>query len=122
MRKIHFSKLSKRAINLLKTIASFRIYSKEAPLHYEGQTPIVAYLIIKGNILLQKRNDILHKLSKGSIVGYREFCLNTPSMFTATVLKESEICYIDKSTIKEIKNSKNSEIRMLSKELEKIIL
>lgn len=122
MKKIHFIKLSEKAIKSLKKIATFKSYSTKTPLHYQGQTPIVAYLIIKGSILLQKRSEIVHKLSKGSIVGFREFFMNTPSKYTATVLEKSEICYIDKSTILEIQKSENTEFRTLYKELENIIL
>ena len=117
MKKIHFMNLSDEAIKSLKKIAFFKTYSTNAPLHYQGQVPIVAYLIISGNILLLKKDKICHKLTKGSLVGYQELFLNAPSMFTAKVLSDTEICFIDKSTLLEIKNSKNKEMRLLFSEL-----
>jgi CRP-like cAMP-binding protein len=121
MKKIHFVNLSEKAIKCLKKIATFKRYSEDSPLHYQGQIPIVAYLIVKGNILLLKNSEIYHKLTKGYIIGYRELCLNAPSMFTAEVLGNTELCYIDKSTLLEIKNSKNTEIHLLYLELKNAI-
>jgi CRP-like cAMP-binding protein len=121
-KKIHFINLSSEAIKSLKKIASFKTYSTNAPLHYQGQTPIVAYLIIKGNILLLKNNKIYHKLTKGCLIGYQELFLNAPSMFTAKILGDTEICYIDKSTILEISNSKSRKMSLLYSELTDIIL
>lgn len=117
MKKINPINLSDKAIASLKKIASFKKYSINSPLHYQGQTPIVAYFIIKGNILLLKNNKIYHKLSKGCLFGYRELFLNIPSMFTAQVLRNTEICYLDKTTLIELKSSKNLEMRRLYSEL-----
>jgi CRP-like cAMP-binding protein len=122
MTKIHFMNLSEEAIKSLKKIAAIKKYTESTPLHYQGQTPIVAYLILKGNILLLKKREIYHKLSKGCMVGYRELCSNTPSKFTAEVLANTEICYIDKSTLLEISHSKNSEFCQLYKELKNLML
>ena len=109
--------LSEKAIKCLKKISTIRTYSTDTYLHYQGQTPIVAYLIVKGNILLLKKSDTYHKLTRGHIVGYRELFLNIPSMFTAKVLSNTEICYIDKSMLLDIKNSKNVETHQLYLEL-----
>jgi CRP-like cAMP-binding protein len=114
--------LSDEAIKSLKKIASFKTYSATAPLYYKGQTPIVAYLIIKGSILLIKNNKTYHKLTKGCLVGYQELFLDIPSMFTAEVLSNTEICHIDKSTLLEIKNSTNPKMGLLYSELTNIVL
>jgi CRP-like cAMP-binding protein len=121
MKKIHFIHLSDSAMTSLKKIAPIKKYSADAPLYYQGQTPIVAYFIIKGNILLQKNNKTYHKLTRGCVVGCRELLLNTPSTFTANVVSNSEICYIDKSTLLEIKNSKNTEMLQLCSELTEVL-
>lgn len=122
MKKMYFTNLSDEAIRALKTIAPFKIYSADAPLHYRGQTPVAAYLIMKGNVLLLKNNKTYHKLTKGSLIGYQELLFNIPSMFTAKALSNAEIYYIDRSTILEIKNSKNTKISRLYSELSNILL
>ena len=117
MKKMHFISLSSDAIKALKKIANRKTYTTDTPLHYQGQHPIVAYLVLKGNILLLKKNKIYHKLSKGALAGYQELFSNTPSLYTAQVTSDSEICYIDKSTLLEIKNSKSPELNRLYTEL-----
>ena len=117
----HFMRLSEKAIKSLKQVATIKRYSKNTELHYQGQNPIVAYLILKGSILLLKNSETYHKLTKGFIVGYRELSLNTPSIFTAKVLSNTEICYIDRSTLLEIKNSSNDDIHNLYLELKNAI-
>lgn len=121
MKQIHFLNLSEKATDCFKKLATYKKYSSNTILHYQGQTPIVAYFILKGNILLQRKSELYHKLSKGYIIGYRELCLNVPSLFTAKVFNNAEICYIDKSTILEIKKSKDKEVHMLYLELKKAI-
>ena len=113
--------LSDKAVRALKKIAPYKKYTSHSPLHYQGQTPIVAYYIIKGSILLQKKNKTYHKMTTGSLIGYRELLLNIPSLFTAQAQKNTELCYIDKSTFYEIMNSSNAEMQRLYHELSKII-
>jgi CRP-like cAMP-binding protein len=114
--------LSEKAIISLKKIAFFKKYTTNAPLYYQGQTPIVACYIIKGSILLLNKKKTCHKLSKGCLIGFRELFYNIPSKFTAQILRNTEICYLDKSTLLEIKNSANTEIRRLYSELTDTIL
>lgn len=88
-------------------------FSTEAHLFYEGQIPIVAYLIIEGNIQLQKKKKIKHTLSTGCVVGIEELIKNLPSKLSAKVLADSVICFIDKSTLKEILKDPQSGLKEL---------
>ena len=110
-------KLSEKTIQALRKMSAYNKYSINTPLYYQGQTPIVAYFILKGNILLLKKKKVYHKLSKGCLLGYRELFFNTVSSFTALALPNTEICYLDKSSLEEIKNSKKKEFIMLYNEL-----
>lgn len=121
MKTINPINLSDKAIESLRKIASVKKYSTNAPLYYQGQTPIVAYFILKGNILLMKKNKVCHKLCEGCLLGYKELFLNTVSKFTALALPNTEICYLDKSSLEEIKNSKKKDIQKLYNELINII-
>jgi CRP-like cAMP-binding protein len=117
MKKINFITLSEKAIKSIKKITASKRYSVDAPLHYQGQTPIVAYLIVKGSILLLKKDKIYHTLTRGCLIGYRELFSNAPSVFTANILHNTEICFIDKSTLIEIKHSKSPALQELYSEL-----
>ncbi|RPJ79045.1 MAG: cyclic nucleotide-binding domain-containing protein [Alphaproteobacteria bacterium] len=121
MTKTYFTNLSDDGLKALKKIAPFRKYSANALLHYQGQRPIVAYVVLKGKILLLKKSKVLQKLTKGYIVGYRELFLNLPSPFTAKTLINSEICFIDKSTLLEIQASQIEEIQQLYSELKNAV-
>ncbi len=113
--------LSDESIKSLKKIAHFKTFSANTPLYYQGQTPIVAYFILRGHVLLLKGNKIYHEITKGCLIGYRELSLNIPSLFTAKALSETEIYYIDKSSLLEIKNSKSSGLRRLYTELTHLV-
>jgi hypothetical protein len=113
MKTINPINLSDKAIESLRKIASVKKYSTNAPLYYQGQTPIVAYFILKGNILLMKKNKVCHKLNEGCLLGYKELFLNTVSKFTALALPNTEICYLDKSSLEGINKYNHTKVRTL---------
>lgn len=115
-KKTHLN-LSEAALKILKKIAYLKTYETETPLHYRGQTPIVAYFIVKGNILLTIGKKTSQKLSRGSLFGFYELHSMMPTNFSAVVQKNSEVGYIDKSMLLEIKNSKIPEMKELYLEL-----
>lgn len=118
MNKIAHASLTDQAMESLLKIAPLKKYSADSPLYYEGQTPVVAYFIVSGNILLIKGRRTYQKLNKGSLLGFQELQLNTPSKYTAMVLNNTEVCYLDKSTLAEIQNSNNNELSQLHSELQ----
>lgn len=120
MKKNNQEVLSIKAADLFKSITSTRKYLTDTPLYYQGQIPIVAYYIIKGTILLMDKNKICHRKGKGSIIGYKELFSNISSNFTAKALHDTEVCYIDKSTIFEISKSTSIDLQHLYEELNNI--
>lgn len=119
MKKVSYLILSEQAIATIKKIAHCKKYSLEAPLYYQGQTPIVAYFISKGNIVLVNKKKLTQKLNKGILLGHHELQFNIPSMFTAIAQKNSELWYLDKSTLLDLMKSKNFEMQKLYLELTK---
>ena len=102
MSKTEAIKLEDHSVMEIKKISSQKKYSVQSPLFYEGQIPIVAYLIIDGGIQLIKNKKIKKTLKPGSLIGLSELMTNSPSKLSALVQPESTLCFLDKSTIKEI--------------------
>ena len=119
MKKVSCLILSEQAIATIKKIGHCQTYASDAPLYYYGQTPIVAYFIAKGNIILMNKKKLTKKLNQGILLGHHELQFNIPSMFTAIAQRNAELWYLDKSTLLDLMKSKNFEMQRLYLELEK---
>lgn len=117
MMKINSINLSPKAIDSLKKVGTYKKFSTDTSLYYKGQVPIVACFIVRGNILLRNGNKDCHQLQQGCLFGHQELSQNLPSPYTAEILGNTEIYYLDKSTLLEIKSSKNAGMRQLYSEL-----
>lgn len=92
-------------------------YTVAADLFYDGQIPVVAYLLIKGNIHLQKGKKIIDTLSGPCLIGAKELMSNIPAKHSAQIMPKSEVCFLSKSDITEILELKSE----ISKQFDKII-
>lgn len=106
-------KLNPEEIALIKELSPLRKFDLKSPLFYEGQVPIVAYLLIDGSIVLLKKKKIKNILKAGSLIGLNELLSNSPSKLTAQVSADSVLCFLDKSTMLEFPDlvSKLKEIK-----------
>lgn len=102
MSKINPIKLENDLISEIKKLSFQKRFTSTAPLFYEGQVPIVAYLILEGCVQLMKNKKIKKILKPGSLIGLPEMMGNAPSKLTAQVQADTTLCFLDKSTIKEI--------------------
>lgn len=116
MSKINSIKLENESITEIKKISPVKKFSISSPLFYEGQIPIVAYLLVDGCIHLLKNKKIKKILKPGSLIGLNELMTNSPSKLSAQVVAESTLCFLDKSTIQEIIHEDNSSLSELLKE------
>ena len=57
MKKVSCLILSEQAIATIKKIGHCQTYASDAPLYYHGQTPNVAYLIVKENVVLMNKKN-----------------------------------------------------------------
>jgi len=103
-------KLDKSFIEEIQTIAPVKMFQANSPLFYEGQTPIVAYLIVDGVVNLTKNKKIKTTLRSGSLLGVKELMSNSPSSMSAEALAHTKVCFLDKSTIKEIIHTHTDEL------------
>lgn len=108
MRKLNSIQLEQNIIGELLKISPVKKYPTDAPLFYEGQIPIVAFLLIDGCIQLFKNKKQKKSIKAGNLVGLSELMNNNPAELTAKVQADSTICFLDKSTILEILEKKNS--------------
>ena len=94
--------ISKELLQRIQQISEHHLYSVDSDLYYEGQTPIVAYLLLKGevNLVKKRRKSIL--IRPGSLFGLRELILHEQSIYGARIKENSEVCFLDKSLLKEI--------------------
>ncbi len=94
--------ISKALLQRIQQISEHHLYSVDSDLYYEGQTPIVAYLLLKGevNLVKKRRKSIL--IRPGCLFGLRELMLHEKSTYGAQITKDSEVCFLDRSLIKEI--------------------
>lgn len=112
-------KLSPAFIEKIKEICPVKKFSLTSPLFYEGQTPVVAYLVVEGSVVLFKKKKVKNVVKPGSLIGLKELVTNSPSRMTAEVSAESTLCFLDKSTMLEVMNLENSELPNLFIKIEK---
>lgn len=113
MRTIETIKLEDRFISEIKKFAAQKKFSAESILFYEGQIPIVAYLLLDGSIHLTKNKKIKKTLKPGSLIGLNELMTNTPARLGAVTQSECTLCFLDKSALLEIGREKNSPLAHL---------
>jgi CRP-like cAMP-binding protein len=94
--------LEKESINEIAKVTPTKKFILNSHLFYEGQIPIVAYLLVEGCIKLMKNKKIKKILKPGSLVGLKELMNNSPSKLSAQVQADSTLCFLDKSTIQEM--------------------
>jgi len=78
-------------------------FKTQSFLYYEGQIPISGYLIIDGSVQISKNKKHKKVLSNGSVIGLSELLSKIPSTISAEVFPNTQLCFIDKSTLQEIK-------------------
>ena len=74
-------------------------FDKPTPLIYEGHIPIVAYLLIKGSLVIKKRKKQIEILEPFVIVGISELIRKKPLKYLVEAQKGSTIGYIDKTLV-----------------------
>lgn len=105
---INSIQLEKKVILEIKNISPKKTFPTSSALFYEGQTPIVAFLLIDGSVQLQKKKKTKKTLTPGSLFGLNELMTNSPSKLSAVVEADSTVCFLDKSTIREVIQEENS--------------
>ncbi|RPJ73835.1 MAG: cyclic nucleotide-binding domain-containing protein [Alphaproteobacteria bacterium] len=115
-------KLDSALISKIEKFSPARKFSSGSPLFYEGQVPIVAYLVLSGSVVISKNKKIKTIVKEGNIIGLNELMSHSPSKFSAQVSPESTLCFLDKSTMLEIINLEKSELSIFFAQLTELRL
>ncbi|MCO4793388.1 MAG: cyclic nucleotide-binding domain-containing protein [Bacteriovoracaceae bacterium] len=102
--KYPITSLKTELIEKIKSVAPIHKYTVQSDLFYEGQTPVVAFLLLDGHVQLVKNKKIKKVLSFGDLIGLKELIHHLPYPLSAQVLPNTEMVFLDKSTILEILN------------------
>ena len=116
MNKTEPTKLDNNDIIEIKKFSPPKKFSINSPLFYEGQIPVVAYLLLDGCIQLIKNKKIKKTIRPGCIIGLNELMNNSPAKLSALVQAESTLCYLDKSTIQEILHDEHATLAQIFKD------
>ena len=92
-------------------------YSSQSQLFYEGQTPIVAYVVLEGEIHLTKNRKLRYVVKPGEILGLCELLEHTPISFAAQVMPKTKVLFLDRSTVKEILSENLANLKSVFEEL-----
>lgn len=105
--------------NIEKITAHFpsKTYKTNSTLFYEGQIPISGYLIVIGSIQLCKKKKFKKLFSSGTLIGFNELINKSPSPVSAEVFPNTQVCFIDKSTVLEVCKKVDNELAILLKKL-----
>lgn len=104
------TKLSNEIIKVITSYFPSKIFKSQSHLFYEGQIPISGYLVINGAIIITQKKKVKNVLQTGHLIGIDELLRKNPIKVSAEVLAETEICFLDKSTLLEMSKDPNSNI------------
>jgi CRP-like cAMP-binding protein len=110
MKIMNHIEVSKSLIKIIVTRFPTKIFKLNTTLFYEGHIPISGFLIIEGSILISSKNNFKQVLTAGTLLGISDLIGKNPSNIQADVLPNSEICFLDKSTIQEVSQKNDSEL------------
>ncbi len=109
--------LESEILECLKSKGEIVTYTVAADLFYEGQIPVVAYLVLDGHIHFLKGRTIKETITGGNLVGAKELMSNTHAIMSAQIMPKTQVCFLSKSDIHEILEEENE----LAEQLDQII-
>lgn len=110
-------KIDKNQIDQIKNYTQVKVFNSSVPLFYEGQTPVVAILVLEGVVNLMKNKKVKSMARSGTLIGLTELLNNSISKVSAEAQPQTSVCFLDKSTIFEIIKNPESELSRLFKSL-----
>lgn len=117
MKELKHIKLSDKLIKKICTYFPSKKYKTLSPLFYEGQIPISGYLILNGSIQITNKKKYKKILMSGALVGLTELMNKIPSKMNAEVFPNTEVCFLDKSSLNEFKEKADPELQDIFREV-----
>jgi CRP-like cAMP-binding protein len=109
--------ISPEQVEEIQNHFSSKKFKSQSYLFYEGQIPISGYLIVDGTVQISTKNKFKKILTNGSIIGVRELLKKEPIMMSAEVFPNTELCFLDKSTMQEILDNEDQELSKVLKDI-----
>jgi CRP-like cAMP-binding protein len=117
MKSVKHIKLSSELIKKITSYFPSRKFKSQAHLFYEGQIPISGYLILDGSIQVSYKKKFKKMLNAGYLLGIAELINKKPIKLSAEAFPNTEICFLDKTTLLEILQGHDIELVDLLKPL-----
>jgi CRP-like cAMP-binding protein len=117
MKSLKHIELSRDLVNKITTYFPSKKFKTQSHLFYEGQIPISGYLIIDGSIQVSYKKKFKKMLNAGYLLGVNELLNKKPIQLSAEAFPNTEVCFIDKTTLLEIFQGADTELLTLFKTL-----
>lgn len=98
-----FSRLTRDRLRTLDRCKTDNCYRKGQVIFYEGHPALGVYCVYEGQLKLSKsgsqgRPQIIGIAKEGALVGHRAVLTDKPHSFSAEVLGDTRICFVDRKT------------------------
>ena len=117
MKSLNHIELSRHLIDKITTYFPSKKFKAQSFLFYEGQIPISGYLILDGSIQVSYKKKFKKMLNSGYLLGVNELLSKKPIHLSAEAFPNTEVCFIDKTTLMEIFKGDDLELLTLFKNL-----
>ena len=119
MKSLKHIELSGDLIDKITAYFPSKRFKSQSHLFYEGQVPISGYLILDGSIQVSYKKKFKKMLNSGHLLGVSELLNNKPIQMSAEAFPNTNVCFIDKTTLLEIFQGDDIELVTLFKILSK---
>ena len=113
MKSLKHIELSRELIDKITAYFPSKKFKSQSHLFYEGQIPISGYLIIDGSIQVSYKKKFKKMLNAGYLLGVNELLNKKPIGLSAEAFPNTEVCFIDKTTLLEITQGADTELLKL---------
>lgn len=117
MKSLKHIELSSDLVKKISTYFPSKKFKAQAHLFYEGQIPISGFLILEGSIQITKKNKFKKLISKNNLIGLFELLSKKPISLSAEAFPNTEVCFLDQTTLLEIFKEPHSELAAFFKSL-----
>ena len=110
MKSLKHIELSSDLVKKITTYFPSKKFKSQAHLFYEGQIPISGYLILDGSIQVSHKKKFKKMLHAGYLLGLNELLNKKPIQLSAEAFPNTEVCFLDKTTLMEIFSGPENEL------------
>lgn len=117
MKSLKHIELSSDLVQKITSYFPSKKFKSQSHLFYEGQIPISGYLIIDGSIQVSHKKKFKKMLNAGYLIGVAELLSKKPIQLSAEAFPNTEICFLDKTTLLQIFSDPKNELIEIFKQL-----